>query len=601
MPGSTKRRLRQLNNQRSMDALTACVAVVAASLVSSPASGATWANNTANADANWSTATNWVASSIPGTTSLGTSNADVASFPSAVSVENPYLDASRRMGQLLIDNAGADYNVTGAAGVQLHLQNPTDTLASQLAVVGGGTTAIGPHVRIVNAGVWNTGSANVTLSNGFSTNASGDTGLTPWNTVPIIVQGNVSNQNAATSGFLMRSSSTAVGSMHITGNVINGAAVTRLGSDGGSTNSFKGTLTLSGNNNFSGDIVWRTGTIEFASATAAGTGTVMSFGTATAGSSAVSILITGPYTLARNLTINGDNNTGLPTIGGSNTSGVAIYSGTFANSGSTGGVNVTAATGGVVDFSNTISGSASTSGIITKIGGGTLRLTKNTGNTYAGNTNVNEGAVLANNTSNSATGTGNVIVNGTGTFGGTGAVSGSVTINAGGMLSPGDLTLAAGSRAGTLATGALSFSGANAAFSVNINGTTAGDGTGFYDQVLVTGTVTLSNDVNFTVDLGAFDPLDDGTQLFTLIANDSTDAKLGAGLLSLNGSNPLAQGEEFVVGAQKFLISYTSGGTPATFVGGGNDIALLAVPEPASLAMLTLGALSLLRRRHRAA
>lgn len=57
-------------------------------------------------------------------------------------------------------------------------------------------------------------------------------------------------------------------------------------------------------------------------------------------------------------------------------------------------------------------------------------------NLYGGNTVVNGGTLLVNNTTGSGTGTGNVTVN-TGTLGGTGRITGTVTINSSATLSPG--------------------------------------------------------------------------------------------------------------------------------------------------------------------
>ncbi len=71
---------------------------------------------------------------------------------------------------------------------------------------------------------------------------------------------------------------------------------------------------------------------------------------------------------------------------------------------------------------------------LTKNLAGTLALTN--ANTYAGGTTITDGTLLANNTSGSATGTGNVNVN-AGTLGGTGSVSGLVTVNATGHIAPG--------------------------------------------------------------------------------------------------------------------------------------------------------------------
>ena len=66
---------------------------------------------------------------------------------------------------------------------------------------------------------------------------------------------------------------------------------------------------------------------------------------------------------------------------------------------------------------------------------GTLALTA--ANTYIGDTTVTAGTLLVNNTSGSGTGTGDVIVTDTATLGGTGSISGLVTVNSGGHIAPG--------------------------------------------------------------------------------------------------------------------------------------------------------------------
>jgi len=58
-------------------------------------------------------------------------------------------------------------------------------------------------------------------------------------------------------------------------------------------------------------------------------------------------------------------------------------------------------------------------------------------NTYSGKTTVRCGALLVANTAGSGTGSGAVAVKARGTLGGTGAISGHVTVDAGGRLSPG--------------------------------------------------------------------------------------------------------------------------------------------------------------------
>jgi autotransporter-associated beta strand protein len=76
-------------------------------------------------------------------------------------------------------------------------------------------------------------------------------------------------------------------------------------------------------------------------------------------------------------------------------------------------------------------------------------------NSYSGGTTVSSGILLVNNTNGSASGSGTVAVNSGGTLGGTGIISGAVTVQNGGALAPGNplgtltvsnnLTLAAGS------------------------------------------------------------------------------------------------------------------------------------------------------------
>jgi fibronectin-binding autotransporter adhesin len=118
------------------------------------------------------------------------------------------------------------------------------------------------------------------------------------------------------------------------------------------------------------------------------------------------------------------------------------------NNGSVG----TLGTGNVIDnstltFSRSDSaysygGIISGSGAMTVSGSGTVTLTGN--NTYSGNTSVNSGGLVVNNTSGSGTGTGNVTVSSGATLGGTGIIGGAVTVNAGGTLAPGNATPSVG-------------------------------------------------------------------------------------------------------------------------------------------------------------
>src|SRR5690606_21280899 len=91
-------------------------------------------------------------------------------------------------------------------------------------------------------------------------------------------------------------------------------------------------------------------------------------------------------------------------------------------------------------------------GGLVKIGDGILELSS--GNSYAGNTSVNQGVLLVNNAAGSATGAGNVVVNSGGTLAGGGLIAGEVSLvdailspgNSAGTLSLGSTTISAGSQ-----------------------------------------------------------------------------------------------------------------------------------------------------------
>jgi rhamnogalacturonan endolyase len=108
---------------------------------------------------------------------------------------------------------------------------------------------------------------------------------------------------------------------------------------------------------------------------------------------------------------------------------------------------------GALAVDTTFSGAIAGAGYIVKDGVGTLTLSG--ASTYTGGTIINDGTLVAANTSGSGTGFGAVTVNAGGTLGGNGIISGAATVNSGGTLAPGNpfgaltfsnsLTLAAGS------------------------------------------------------------------------------------------------------------------------------------------------------------
>lgn len=223
-----------------------------------------------------------------------------------------------------------------------------------------------------------------------------------------------------------------------------------------------------------------------------------------------------------------------------------------------------------------LTGVISGSGEFSKTGGSDLTLAGT--NTYTGPTTVTSGKLIVTGSIAGSAAT----VNSGATLAGNGSV-GSLTINGGATLTPGVTT-------GVLNTGNLTLGAPTSHLTLEINGITAGT---LYDQVNVTGAVSLNGD--FQLSLGTFNPAD-FIDKFYIIVNDGTDAVTGtfAGL---------SEGGTFLQGGQNWQIFY--GGDFATGATvGGNDVVLVAVPEPGPfsfVALAGLGCLALRRRRVRLA
>lgn len=257
-------------------------------------------------------------------------------------------------------------------------------------------------------------------------------------------------------------------------------------------------------------------------------------------------------------------------------------SGSVNNVGAT--LNVTGADGGslLMNFagSTTFSGGITGTAGITKTGAGTLILSA--AGTYTGNTTVNAGTLLVTNPTGSATGTGNVTVNGSGTLlGGTGTISGTVTlgnVTPGAVINPGPAG-ANGTAAsvGTLTTGALTLTGANT-LHIDASGTLTSD----WDKLVANG-VTLGSTSTLQLSIASGLTFAWGSQ-YILIDNTSLSAISG----TFSG---IAEGGTYTFDGYQFTASYVGGN--------GNDLVLVAIPEPGTwlCALLTLGAVAFAQRR----
>jgi len=190
-------------------------------------------------------------------------------------------------------------------------------------------------------------------------------------------------------------------------------------------------------------------------------------------------------------------------------------------------------------------------------------------NNFSGPTTITGGILRANNTTGSALGTSNVTVNGSGfdgaIFGGTGTISGTVTLSNGGILDP-------GASVGTLRVGGATGSGI-----LNIEYDSF---TGIFDRLNVTGGLNLDNfSLNF-VDIAAVPgTLTNNSYIF---ANSGSRTGTTNIFDSISTTNTLGVTTSGVPNG--YLLNYAFGA-------GGNNIALVAVPEPGSFALLVVAGL----------
>ncbi len=212
-------------------------------------------------------------------------------------------------------------------------------------------------------------------------------------------------------------------------------------------------------------------------------------------------------------------------------------------------------------------------GDLTKTGNGSLVLNASSSAAHTGTTTVSAGTLTVNGSISGST-----TVNGTARLNGIGTLA-ALTVNLGGTLAP-------GLSPGSLNTSNLFFS-AGSNLEIEVNNTTAGSG---YDFLNITGTVDLSG-ANLNL-LGSYLTTPAVTNdLFFVIINDGGEAVVG------NFAGLIEGAHAFAVNGQDFVITYLADSSTTSFTGG-NDVALMAVPEPGSAALL-LGGLALLAHRRR--
>ena len=318
---------------------------------------------------------------------------------------------------------------------------------------------------------------------------------------------------------------------------INGNGGATIGNSAANQSNPGGAVILSGSNSaWSGSVTLQVATLGLGSSNALGTGI---FHITPIANSNVTLLATTPLTGASAVTNPTRINlaTGTFSIGGTNSLELAgpitLY----------GSLAITDDNTGDSILSGGISDSVAASGFsLTTAGSGTLTLSG--ASTYDGGTTVSSGTLKVNNTTDSGTGTGAVMVNTGATLGGSGIISGTVAVD--GSISPGNSP-------GALATADETWgSGGSYTWEINQAGGTAGVNPG-WDLLNITGGLAVAG--GFTVNLksltlanapGAVADFDNTKSYTWSIAHTTTGISgLAPGVVTLNPAgfaNSLGQG-----------------------------------------------------------
>jgi autotransporter-associated beta strand protein len=329
-----------------------------------------------------------------------------------------------------------------------------------------------------------------------------------------------------------------------------------------------GALRLTGDNSaYTGTLNAVVGAIELGNNNAVGAGTFDMRGAAIRSTDATSRTIATANSLSAS-TVFGSATTGDLTFTGNMNLGNAAKTVTISNA--------------VTEFSGILSNPGATPNNFTKAGTGTLILSG--ANTYNQNTVVTDGTLLL---SGSIAGTGLGTVNGANAvLAGTGTFTNALTITLG-TLAPGGLGTSA---IESLNTGSLTMaSGTTLRAEFNTNTLQS-------DLVAVTGGLLLADDDTtiLTLDnLGTTTLTSGSMSLMTYTTPWDGD------FFSVNGS--IIDDYDATLNPNSAIFNIEGGSYRLDYDAGGNTVALLAVPEPGSVAALLggLAALTALRRRRR--
>ncbi|MEZ0255746.1 MAG: autotransporter-associated beta strand repeat-containing protein [Chthoniobacter sp.] len=316
---------------------------------------------------------------------------------------------------------------------------------------------------------------------------------------------------------------------------------------------------------------------------------------------------------------------------GSATNTIAMSGGTLRSTGASVDLGVTRAvsigfSGATLDVggSNSLVVSGAISGVasaaLNKTGTGTVTISS-TSNTFTGDTNVNGGKVVVSGSlaGNVNVASGTILASGANFSSQVAAINAISDASGGGTVAPGDTggvadlsTVGQLNATGNVALGTASTLGV-AHLSLEIGGNNDGTGGGNntgplqYDRLTLAGTLSLTNvnldisTVNSSNSFAFANPTSGfNGHIYFLITGASSVA--GTFANDTGAADPNFPGfTSFVSGGQEFAISYHASFSGNSFTGG-NDVAIMAIPEPNALSMLagSFGlALGLQRFRHR--